>query len=225
MFEKLLLLIAIILFSTCQNKGSSTLKGLLSDSQEVEKVIRYYELNPNKTNEKAFLSNVAKIMGLPSIDSSSGKYLRIWLWGDEEKYAINIFGDSMFHESSVYSFNGQIVDTGEIMIVHKTWSIHRPKNGWEEVNRLIDNNKILLLSDGEFQPYSKGVSLTGGAWVQFELFVGGKYRYYEYFEPAYFRKVDVNSRYIYTFLKKLRQEFAVDFFRASDTFVLDSIRH
>lgn len=225
MYEKLFLLIAIVISSACQNRKPLQHQALLVDSQVHEEIIRYKEFHPVKTRKSDFLSNVAQVIGLPSIDSSTGKYLRIWLWGNEEKYAINIFGDSMFQEASISSFNSRFFEETEVIIIHKIWNIHQPKNGWEEVNRLIDQKKILLLSDGEFQPYSKGVSLTGGAWVQFELFTGGKYRYYEYFEPAYFRKVDVNSGYVYAFLKNLREEFSVDFFRESNTFVLDSIRH
>jgi hypothetical protein len=210
-------------FDACQIHKPTKNKILLNDSIVAERVIKYKEYKLVKSRKEDFLENIAQVMGLPAIRSSSGEYLQIWLWGGNEKYVVNILGNNDSQQSSIYSFNSRITDTGEIIIIHKTWTIYQPKNGWGEVNKLIAENEILNLSDGRTVEQIKTNIPTHASWVQFELFHNNKYRYYEYFEPAYYRKVDLNSKYVYTFLRRLTKELVVEFYASSDTFVLEPI--
>jgi hypothetical protein len=220
----LLFVISLVFLDACQNNKPKNNKILLSDSSVTERVIKYKEFKPVKSRKEDFLANIAQVMELPAIGSSSGEYLRIWLWGGTEKYVINIFCNNESQQSSIYSFNSKITDTGEIIIIHKIWNIYQPKNGWEEVNKLIVKNNIMILSDGRSLEQIKTNIPTEASWVQFELFHNNKYRYYEYFEPAYYRKVDLNSRCVYSFLSQLKKELYVDFYETSDTFVLEPIK-
>ncbi len=108
-----------------------------------------------------------------------------------------------------------------MILIHKKWSVHRPLNGWSELNKVIADNKIMSLPPGKTTEELKGTIPTHASWVQFEISINGKYRYYEYFEPAYYREVDAGSNNVYTFLSYLNKVFCInDLYTTSDSFVL-----
>jgi len=58
-----------------------------------------------------------------------------------------------------------------------------------------------------------GYSLTSGSYIQFEIAEANRYRFYEYFEPSYYRFVDSNSNLVYNFLEYINEEMGVNVYK------------
>ncbi len=113
-----LVLFMFISVVSCQHCGSVGSNKILIDSMVVERATKYKEYQAVQSRKEDFLSNLSKVMKLPLVPNDSDNYLRIWLWGNDEKYVIDIFDHNEIQGSNVWSFNSRFADSGEVILIH-----------------------------------------------------------------------------------------------------------
>jgi hypothetical protein len=161
-----------------------------------------------KLNEKLFLENFAELLGLEKIEGKKGPRLRIWIWEDDKKYVIDIENTDKSKTCSIVEFSSSREDSGKNIIIYNEWKNLRPKSGWQSFFEQTHRYQVFDLEGGKIQK-KRIEHLTHMAYTQFEMVNSGKYRYYKYLEPSYYRYVDESSRKIYTFLEYINREFNV----------------
>jgi hypothetical protein len=90
-----------------------------------------------------------------------------------------------------------------------------PKSGWHNFFKTMHNYGITTLPPGKTSEELHH-DLTGGAYIQFEVANGSNYRYFEYFQPDFFRYVDSASGHIYAFLKYINTEMNIPVYRPTE---------
>jgi hypothetical protein len=202
-------LFILILFS-CKGQKRGDLKQNASDSTSKPRMIAYHEDSLVKgSRQQLYLTNVAKFMGLPSItNGSEGLYIRIWIWSHERKYVINISDNFNKNECDITEFNGTKKDDNDFLVIYREWKNLSPQSGWDNFTDTMFQFHIPDMESGEIQNKRKEF-LTEMAYVQFEIAQPGKYRFYEYLEPSFYRCVDTGSNNVYQFLNFFNKEMKI----------------
>jgi len=76
-------------------------------SIEKARMIRYQEDSMVLgSRQDLFLQNLGRLMDLPQIkNGKEDLYIRIWLWGGEKSYVINIAKGNQINECQIIEFN------------------------------------------------------------------------------------------------------------------------
>lgn len=157
------------------------------------------------------LTNTGNLMNLPYLlNGRNGLYARIWIWGFPVCYVVNVSLDSLDYNCSILEFDTEGEDSLNTHInIRRSWKGLHPKSGWDSFEEKLNVYKIPFLENGNARE-KIGYSLTSGSYIQFEIAETNRYRFYEYFEPSYYRFVDSNSNLIYSFLEYLNTEMGVN---------------
>jgi hypothetical protein len=81
----------------------------------------------------------------------------------------------------------------------------RPRSGWTAFFDSLKRYKIPSLNSGKpFKQQKEG--LTGMIYVEFEVASNGKYRFYTYLEPGFYKDEDAGANDVYRFLRYFHKE-------------------
>lgn len=190
----------------------------LNDTIPAEKIIPYSDDSSiRKDGKSLFLSNIAKYLQISSLkDDTKGMHIRIWIWGyHSPNYVTTIYKHGSNADCSTISWSGRQVDSARYIIVHHYWTKLMPKSGWNKFFSTLNGLGITTLEGGLSYSQHRG-HLTRMSYVQFEIVENGKYRYYEYLEPSYYRYVENGSMKIYQFLKYFDREMNLNIYQTND---------
>jgi hypothetical protein len=181
-----------------------------NDTVPTEKLILYHsDPNAPKDRQQKYLQNLSKIMGLPTLtDQKTGIYIRIWNWDLGRSHVINICIDSLKKVCNVVRFSGKNIDSNQYIVIQKEWKNLQPKSGWSNLLVGIKSYHILDMQSGKTADEYPS-QLTEMAYVQFEISEAGRYRFYEYLEPSWYRNIDPGAMNVFLFLKALNNELGV----------------
>ena len=215
-----ILRIFILVLLSCNVKQNKISKFTVSDSVPKEKTIRYYEDSSVKgSRQEPYVKNLGKLMGLPSVaNAKEGLYIRIWIWGDEKNYVVDISDDLKKKECFITEFNGSKADSTDYIVIDKEWKDLMPKSGSVNFFNTLEKYQIPYMESGKIQEERKGF-LTMMAYVQFEIARPNEYRYYEYLEPSYYRYVDTGSNNVYRFLEFLNAEMVIQIYNPAKNYL------
>lgn len=162
--------------------------------------------------KQLFLKNFSKNLNIPLlVDTINLSYNRIWLWGGEKKYVIDIINDSLKFYCNILEFNTRNINGKQFILIHRRINNCIPKSGWRKFYRILETSILSLEGGNEF---GNQVDFpTNMSYIQFEVVAQKKYRYFEYLEPSYYRKVDNGSKNVYEFLNYFNREMNLNIYK------------
>jgi hypothetical protein len=156
-----------------------------------------------------FLQYLAEDMRLPVIEEKKeGLFIRIWFRCFDKSYVVNISKEGVTREVAVVEWKSQVVDRISYIAIQNKWDNLKPRDGWDSFFSTLDKFKIRTLKSGRgLMEHSE--NLAHSSYVQFEVEENGKYRYYEYLEPAFYRYVENDSRNVFRLLEYINQQINI----------------
>ncbi|QNA43804.1 hypothetical protein [Lacibacter sediminis] len=156
------------------------------------------------------VTNIGRLLELPAINTGTkGTCIRIWIWGFDESYVINIEKDNIGNHCQIIEFLTENRDSAHNYIhIQREWQNLNPKSGWDTFFKRMEEYQIPFLDNGKIHKEKLG-SLTHSSYVEFEIAQTNSYRLYRYLEPSYYRYVDADSKAIYNFLELINTEMNV----------------
>lgn len=156
-----------------------------------------------------FVQNLAKVMRLPALSKGfHGLYIRIWIWGTDEPYVIDIRAGQSTEKCNIIQFTSSRQGNDDYIVISNKWEELRPASGWVDFLKTIRQYHIDEMRPSKTLKNSD-YDLTGGGNIQFEIACENQYYFYEYLEPSYYRYVDPQANDIYTFLNLFNLEMNV----------------
>jgi hypothetical protein len=206
----------LAILSCCAQKKKELKK--VADStlinQQVRKIL--YPKDSVRLGKEQFLKKVASLIDLPTIDiGKEGIYVRIWAWGFEENYIINISKNSDDYNCRILAFEILRQDsTGtNYLSILSEWQNVNPKSGWDTFIKKMNQYQIPFLESGKIQHQQQLPGRTSSAYIQFEIAKPNEYRFYEYLEPSYYRYIDTSSKAVYNFLEYINKEMSIQVYK------------
>ena len=197
------------LICSCDTNTNVRIKEIKRDSIPNDKIILYTEDSISKLGGEPFARNLGKLMRLPEmLDEDKKTKIRMWLWEAEKKYVVDIV-DGTLRECTVTEFNIKKKDSNNYIIIHRKLKNLQPSSGWDKFLLTLNNYEITSLKPGKTVNEYKE-HLTEMSTVQFEVATFGKYRYFEYVEPSFYRYIDSGSKNIYDFLLYFNKQMDVE---------------
>ena len=212
-----LLLLISFLINSCVNAGKEDI--LIPDSSF--KILNYQYIRDSLEKRKHaihWLNEFGKLIKLHSMEEvKDSNCIRLWVWNWEKdsNYVIDIHYGGV-KKISLVQFGSHVKDSVEFVRVHHRNKSVVPKLSWDSLFLAVKVNHITALNVGR-QP----TGLTHMTPVQFEITESGKYHFYQYYEPAYFRKVDRNANKIYSFLTHLNRQIRENIYIADSAFAAE----
>ena len=193
-------------FLSCKEPVPDEGKNVRDAAFQGPRMFPWYGYDPKKKEpDTVFLDKFARLAGLPVIlNGVEGIFARIWFWEGERRYIVSISKKGGSNTCQIVEWNSRKKDTTEFILIHRTWNVE-PGSGWDNLWATMNSHRVLDLPGGK--PYEEQEhKLTHMYTVQFEIAGPGRYRYYKYLEPEFYRYVDDNSRTMHEFLKYLSRE-------------------
>ena len=191
------------------------------------KILPYYVADSlvGDSREHLFLQNMGKCIGLPRMPRGlSTLNIRIWLWGWEKTYVIDLLDSGAQKQCYIAEVSGEKVNGEQQIVFHHEWTDLFTPSGLDSLFSKAEKYGITKLEGGKLAEQLKS-EITHGAYVQFEIARPSGYRFFEYYTPDFYRDVDTGSRKVYDFLKYLNKQSGLtvydgvdddDDFRAGD---------
>lgn len=203
----------------CNNPEEKEVITLKRDSTVLNKVIFYYEDSIIKNSrQELFVKHLGRLMELPEIEGNNADlYLRIWFWGPGNKYVVNLSKVGENYSIQIIEWHVKTADSSQYLILDRVWQNIVPRSGWKSFWASVQ--KLQNYEDGKKAEELKS-QLTLMSYVQFEAGQYGKYRFFEYLEPSFYRYVDSPSNKIYNFLKNLNDELNIEVYQPADSLYL-----
>ncbi len=210
-------------FISCHLNDERKIQFAELDTPKYPKILPYTEDSSIRgSRQEPFVKNLGKLMGLPLISGmNSGVYVRIWLWSGEMKYVLNISDSLKEKTCSVIKFKGS---GDSLIVIHHEWMNLIPKSGWEVFLEHSQMSEILNLQPGRPADEQR-YFLTEMAYVQFEISRNGQYRFFEYYEPSFYRFIDTGSMKVYNFLKYFNREMNLNIYNPADSLYVPKERN
>lgn len=199
---------------SCNNSDGP---GLQVINQE-KKIIPYFEDSLTKNSrQELYLKNIAKTMGLPPVDDNkTGISVRIWFWENDTKYVLSIGRQGSTSKSHIIEWTGKKENDTNYIVIQKEWQNITPASGWDNFWKQFEASGIKNLSGGK-SAKELNPRVTRMAYVQFEISDEGKYRFFEYLEPSYYRYADAASGTVFNFLQYVNVQLKVEVYSPLDT--------
>lgn len=180
-----------------------------SDQQSTN--LHKINFNYKNISDELFLNNMAKVIDMPPITKDSNAlFIRIWLWNDTA-YVVNISIDEKYNECNIQKLTSSIIDSIEYVKILGEFANLKPNSGWKNFLDTLNIYKIQTLESGSKELLKKDFA-TPMSYIQFEINDHGKYHYYKYLEPSFYRYIDTPSMRVFNFLKYLDYEFQVQIY-------------
>ncbi len=218
-------LISILFFSnivllSCENEGKSYIR--VPDTSMNILTYRYTNDSLIRRNQNiATLKELSKLMKLQSVDHLQERnFIRVWNWSlDTSNYVAEITYGNNENTFSLIQWGAFFSkDSVPYILIHENFSNLKPKLGWDSLLATIKKYQMAELPDGKMN--HKG-SLTHSDNIQFEIVESGKYRFYEFYSPDYYRTIHSNANKVYSFLNYLNQQAGIKFYKGDHNFVYD----
>jgi hypothetical protein len=212
-----LLLLTSFLNNSCVNAGKEDIR--IPDSSF--KILNYQytrDSSIKRKHTKSWLNEFGKLIKLhPMEEFNNSNCIRLWVWNWEKdsNYVVDIHYGGL-KKISFVQFGSHVKDSVEFIRVHHRNKSVVPKLSWDSLFLAVKMNRITALNVGR-QP----TGLTHMTPVQFEITESGNYHFYQYYEPAYFRKVDSNANKIYSFLTHLNRQIGGNIYIADSAFAAE----
>jgi hypothetical protein len=185
---------------------------ILSHSHLKDSVIR-------RNRQIESLKEFAKLMKLHTMNELEGQNcIRMWVWNwmPDSIYVSDIHYGTTKNTFSIIQFGSFKKGAVEYIQIHNRFGNLKPKLGWDSLLLAIKKYQIVMLPAG-----IKHTGLTHMTPVQFEVVESGKYRFYQFYEPSYYRMVDSNANKVHSFLTNLNIQAGIEFFKYDPNFVYD----
>jgi hypothetical protein len=213
---KISLVVVWLMIVRCQNSSHS---GPSTTHQQKRKIVYYEDPLTKNSRQELFVKHLARLMGMPDMRSNDADlYLRIWFWDFDDKYVVNISKKGKNYADQIIEWGNEKKDSVEYIVIQREWKNIVPVSSWENLWTRV--RELQNIRDGKKRDELKS-QLTQMSYVQFEIGGQGKYRYFEYLEPSFYRYIDSPSNEIYKFLKMLNEELNVKVYNPADSLYVE----
>lgn len=144
-------------------------------------------------DNSSFCDTLSNLMNL--LPPGNDSLIRIWIWGHERHEKNKIVDLNLSKKKiSILYFDGLSNDSINSVVIKAVvtdfCSNITPTAGWTNFRKKIKEAKVWSLKKENEEKFKK-VVLTGGAYVGFQFYAGGKNRFKRYFEPYQYKTVPI----------------------------------
>jgi hypothetical protein len=216
-FYTVLISAVLILPQICCGQQSARPKAGHNDTIPGKRLILYQaDAVAAHDRQTLYLQNLSRLMKMPSLNNSKEQfYVRIWIWNFKEKFVINIRKDKSGETCETTGFDQRHPDSNYYIAITHEWKNLTPGSGWNSFLDTLNRYEIPSLNSGKPGKDYKD-RLTHAIYIQFEVVQAGKYRFYEYLEPAFYRYVEPGAMNVYRFLRYFEKEMNIRVYAIGD---------